>query len=199
MEDGAPQPRTLSLFPEDRGEGLLADASIVRAKLSELQLRRPRQWGACWRALLLWRELQLDLFWCKRLGVSRKGTRWDQVLFVLVALSPAGPTGQARGLKAHGSIEEVARIPGSSPRTAQIRQRWPKSLPSRKRGCASCCAPISGFARDALMAWCENNSVNFLFGLAKNARLSAEIATELAVAQEQSQRTGQPWAFSPRA
>src|SRR3984957_5305989 len=43
-------PRTLSLFPEDRYEGLLADASIVRVKLSELRLRRPRQWGACWLA-----------------------------------------------------------------------------------------------------------------------------------------------------
>jgi hypothetical protein len=41
---------------------------IVRVKLSELRLRRPRQWGACWPALLLWRELQLDLFWSKRLG-----------------------------------------------------------------------------------------------------------------------------------
>jgi hypothetical protein len=72
LEDGAAQPRTLSLFPEDRCEGLLADASIVRVKLSELRLRRPRQWGACWLALLLWRELQLDLFWSKRLGSSRK-------------------------------------------------------------------------------------------------------------------------------
>ncbi|SRR5712692_3869708 len=61
LEDGAAQPRTLSLFPEDRCEGLLADASIVRVKLSELRLRRPRQWGACWLALLLWRELQLNL------------------------------------------------------------------------------------------------------------------------------------------
>src|SRR5712671_5997844 len=61
--DGAGQPRTLSLFPEDRCEGLLADASIVRVKLSELQLRRPRQWGGCWLALVLWRELQLDRFW----------------------------------------------------------------------------------------------------------------------------------------
>src|SRR5882762_5759979 len=52
LEDGAAQPRTLSLFPEDRCEGLLADASIVRVKLSELRLRRPRQWGACWLALL---------------------------------------------------------------------------------------------------------------------------------------------------
>ena len=42
------------------------------------------------------------------------------------------------------------------------------------------------------MAWCENNGVDFLFGLAKNARLNAEIETELAAAQEQSQRTGKP-------
>ena len=53
LEDGAAQPRTLSLFPEDRCEGLLADASIVRLKLSELRLRQPRQWGACWLALVL--------------------------------------------------------------------------------------------------------------------------------------------------
>ena len=66
LADGTGQPRTLSLFPEDRCEGLLADASIVRVKLSELRLRRPRQWGACWLALLLWRELQLDQFWCQR-------------------------------------------------------------------------------------------------------------------------------------
>jgi hypothetical protein len=65
---------------------VLADASIVHGKLCQLQLRRPRQWGACWLALLLCRELQLDLFWSQRLGVSRKGTRWDQVLFVLQAV-----------------------------------------------------------------------------------------------------------------
>jgi hypothetical protein len=56
LEDGAAQPRTLSLFPEDRCEGLLADASVVGVKLSELRLRRPRQWGACWLTLMLWRE-----------------------------------------------------------------------------------------------------------------------------------------------
>jgi hypothetical protein len=42
------------------------------------------------------------------------------------------------------------------------------------------------------MAWCETNGVDFLFGLAKNARLNAEIETELAAAQEQSQKTGKP-------
>ena len=72
LEEGATQPRTLSLFPEDRGAGVLADTSIVHVKLSQLQLRRPRQWGACWLALMLWRELQLDQFWSKRLGSSRK-------------------------------------------------------------------------------------------------------------------------------
>ena len=66
LEDGA-APRTLSLFPEDRVEGLLADASIVGVRLSQLRLRRPRQWGACWLALMLWHELQLDQFWSKRL------------------------------------------------------------------------------------------------------------------------------------
>src|ERR1700740_1707378 len=72
LEEGALQPRTLSLFPEDRCEGLLPDASIVRLKLSELRLSRPRQWGACWLALMLWRELERDGFWSGRLGVSRK-------------------------------------------------------------------------------------------------------------------------------
>src|SRR6202040_200892 len=48
LEDGADRPRTLALFPEDRCEGVLTDASIVRLKLSQLRLRRPRQWGACW-------------------------------------------------------------------------------------------------------------------------------------------------------
>src|SRR5207244_4660281 len=78
LEDGAARPRTLSLFLEDRVQGLLADASIVGVRLSELRLHRPRQWGACWLALMLWHELQLDQFWSKRLGVSRKGTHWDE-------------------------------------------------------------------------------------------------------------------------
>src|SRR5262245_20339844 len=45
---------------------------------------------------MLWRELQLDLFWLKRLGVSRKGTHWDQVLFVLVAYRLLAPGSEWR-------------------------------------------------------------------------------------------------------
>jgi hypothetical protein len=93
FEDGVATPRTLSLFPEERCEELPRDASVVRLRLKELRLCRPRQWGACWLALKLWEELQLDRFWWKRLTPSRKGTRWDQVLFVLVAYS-AARTGQ---------------------------------------------------------------------------------------------------------
>jgi transposase len=96
IEDGASRPCTLSLFPEDRCEGLLPDASIVRLRLSQLRLHRPRQWGACWLALTLWRELELDRFWGERLGPSRKGTRWDQVLFVLVAYRLLAPGSEWR-------------------------------------------------------------------------------------------------------
>jgi hypothetical protein len=62
LEDGVAQPRTLSLFAEDRCAATLADASTVHVKLSQLQLRRPRQWGACWLALMLWRELTFGCF-----------------------------------------------------------------------------------------------------------------------------------------
>jgi transposase len=96
FEEGAPAPRTLSLFPEDRCEGVLSDASIVRLKLNELRLRRPRQWGGCWLALNLWRELALDQFWAERLGPSRKGTRWHQVLLLLVAYRLLAPGSEWR-------------------------------------------------------------------------------------------------------
>ena len=77
--------RTLALFPEDRCEVAADDASVVRLRISEMRLHRPRQWGACWLAGLLWRDLQLDRFWAERLPASRKRTRWDDVLQVLVA------------------------------------------------------------------------------------------------------------------
>jgi hypothetical protein len=50
----------------------------------------------------------------------------------------------------------------------------------------------SDFARDALMRWCEANRVDFMLGLAKNARLSGTIEAELAEARAESQATGQP-------
>jgi transposase len=96
LEEGNKQPQTLALFPEDRCEGLVAEASVVRLRLSELRLCRPRQWGACWLALRLWQELRLDEFWSARLEPSRKGTRWEQVLFVLVAYRLISPGSEWR-------------------------------------------------------------------------------------------------------
>jgi len=96
LEEGGRGPRTLALFPEDRCEGLLADESVVRLRLSQLSLRRPRQWGACWLALMLWSWLELDEFWGARLAVSRKGTRWDRVLFVLAAYRLIAPGSEWR-------------------------------------------------------------------------------------------------------
>ena len=58
---------------------------------------------------------------------------------------------------AAGAVEEIARI------VAQIRRRWPL-VRILLRG-------DSGFAREALMAWGEADSVDFLFGLARNERL----------------------------
>jgi hypothetical protein len=87
-------------------------------------------------------------------------------------LRPANIDGSA------GAIEEVGRI------VAQIRRRWPAVRILLRAD--------SGFARDNLMAWCENNGVDFLFGLAKNDRLKGEIASELAGAEAESQQTGKP-------
>jgi transposase len=96
FDEAADRPKTLSLFAEDRCEGILPDDSIVRLKLSQLRLCRPRQWGACWLALSLWEELRLDRFWSERLPASRKGTRWDQELFVLVAYRLLAPGSEWR-------------------------------------------------------------------------------------------------------
>ena len=96
LDEATQAPRTLALFPEDRCEGIVPDDSIVRLKLAQLRLERPRQWGACWLALKLWQGLGLDAFWSERLPASRKGTRWDQVLFVLVAYRLLSPGSEWR-------------------------------------------------------------------------------------------------------
>jgi hypothetical protein len=96
FEDGEERPSTLALFPENRCEAAIPDESVVRVRLSELRLCGARQWGACWLVLKLWRELELDRFWSERLSRSRKGTRWDQVLLVLVAYRLIAPGSEWR-------------------------------------------------------------------------------------------------------
>jgi len=85
----------MALFPEDRSAPELACA-VVQVNLSGLQLRRPRQWGACWLACELWDLLELDAFWGTRLRPSRKGTRWLNVLKTLVAYRLIDPGSEWR-------------------------------------------------------------------------------------------------------
>lgn len=96
LDEGTRAARTLALFPADRCEVLVADESIVRLKLGQLRLERARQWGGGWLALKLWQQLGLDEFWSARLAPSRKGTRFDQVLLVLVAYRLLSPGAEWR-------------------------------------------------------------------------------------------------------
>jgi len=57
--------RQVALFPHDREP--LRDTHVVGVRLNELTVQHPRQWGACWLADGLWRQLQLDQFWGERL------------------------------------------------------------------------------------------------------------------------------------
>jgi hypothetical protein len=77
-----------------------------------------------------------------------------------------------------GAVEEVARI------IERIRQAWPRVQILLRAD--------SGFARDELMTWCEANRVRYVFGLARNARLVAELEADLAAVATEHAATGQP-------
>jgi hypothetical protein len=77
-----------------------------------------------------------------------------------------------------GSLEEVERI------VRQIRACWPHVRILLRAD--------SGFAREALMGWCEENHVDYVFGLARNARLVAVTEAELAAAKAVAESTGRP-------
>jgi hypothetical protein len=79
---------------------------------------------------------------------------------------------------AFGCLAEIERI------VAQIRAAWPK-VKIVLRG-------DSGFCRNELMSWCENNQVDFIFGLARNQRLRRVIGQQMHEATLEWNRTGKP-------
>ena len=80
---------------------------------------------------------------------------------------------------ASGALEEAQRL------VAHIHKRWPETRILLRAD--------SGFARDALMAWCEDTPrVDFLFGLARNNRLKEMVKADLDAAREESEETGRP-------
>lgn len=109
-EARADTPRTIALFPEDRYEAIVGEDDVVRLRLAQLRLERPRQWGGCWLAIELWRELGLDAFWAARLPASRKGTSWDEVLLILVVyrlLSPGSEWRLHREWYGHSALADL--------------------------------------------------------------------------------------------
>ena len=77
---------------------------------------------------------------------------------------------------AEGAVDEVSRVVG------QIRECWPETRIVLRGD--------SGFCRDDLMAWCENNGVDFVFGLARNERLQERIARQMRRSRSRSFKSG---------
>ena len=123
FEEGKTRPRTIALFPEDRIDPV-NDADIVRIRLSQLSLHRPRQWGACWLATQLWEQLGLDRFWAERLPPSRKGTRWDWVLQILVAYRLVDPGSEWRLYRHWFEHSAMADLLGADQELAEIHKLY---------------------------------------------------------------------------
>jgi hypothetical protein len=77
-----------------------------------------------------------------------------------------------------GCLQEIERI------VARIRLAWPE-IKIILRG-------DSGFCRNALMNWCEDHNVEFVFGMARNQRLRKIIGAEMHQATQQWNQTGKP-------
>jgi hypothetical protein len=80
-----------------------------------------------------------------------------------------------------GSVEELTKIVG------KIREQWPET--------EICIRGDSGFCREEIMGWCEENNVHYILGIARNQRLVGEIEGSLEKAREQFEETGQPVRF----
>ena len=90
------QTRELALYPAGRDVPGHAAAYGVQVRLNEFELRRPRQWGACWVGCKAWDQLQLDEFWKNRLFDSREGTSWLKVLQTLTIYRLVDPGSEWR-------------------------------------------------------------------------------------------------------
>src|SRR6266481_1893686 len=90
------QTRELALYPADRAVPEHAAGYGVQVRLDEFELRRPRQWGACWVGCRLWDQLTLDEFWRERLPDSREGTCWRHVLETLTVYRLIDPGSEWR-------------------------------------------------------------------------------------------------------
>ena len=110
--------KQVALFPEHRQAPVL-DCDVITIRLSEMRLRRPRQWGACWLACHLWDQLQLDEFWRSRLPPSREGTNWLNVLRTLVSYQLIDPGSEWRLHRQWYDSSAMGDLLGEDARLAQ--------------------------------------------------------------------------------
>jgi transposase len=102
----------------------VTDEEIVRIRIKELSLHRPRQWGACWLAVQLWEQLGLDRFWTEHLPPSRKGTRWDWVLQILVVSRLLDPGSEWRLYRHWFEHSAMADLLGADEELAEIHKLY---------------------------------------------------------------------------
>ena len=93
--EGKSGSRQMALFPQGR-EAPALNCEVVRVQVHDVEVHAPRQWGACWLTLCLWERLELDRFWGPRLPASRQGTRWLDIVKVLVCYRLIDPGSEWR-------------------------------------------------------------------------------------------------------
>lgn len=96
FDTGLQQTQELALYPAGRTVPEHAVQYGVQVCLDQFQLKRPRQWGACWMGCRLWDQLKLDEFWRDRLPDSREGTCWRHVLETLTVYRLIDPGSEWR-------------------------------------------------------------------------------------------------------
>jgi transposase len=95
IEYGKTLPKRMCLFPATQPLPLI-ECKAIGVKLTEIQLKHPREWGACWLFNELWNQLQLDNFWKDKLLPGRKKTRWLNILKTLTAYRLIDPGSEWR-------------------------------------------------------------------------------------------------------
>ena len=96
FDEGTQQSTQLALFPAGRAMPDYARGRGVQVRLDGMRLHRPRQWGACWLACVLYEQLGLDEFWASRLPDSREGTCWRHILETLICYRLIDPGSEWR-------------------------------------------------------------------------------------------------------
>jgi DDE family transposase len=122
IDETSGQCRQLSLIPADRASSP-AEVDALPVRLSALRLEHARQWGGCWLADALWRELHLDTFFAARLGCSREDTDWEKVLRALTIyrlLSPGSEWRMHRHWFATTALPDLLEVDASVAQPATL-------------------------------------------------------------------------------